>query len=203
MKGFHSYDMSGKFIAIYGINNLGKSTQAKLLAERLTKEGYKAENIKYPIYDLEPSGNIINDYFRNGNPYELTARESQIIHVVNRTQYEPILKEKLTAGINVIVEDYTGSGLSWGIGTGVDEAFMKRINNHLLKEDIAFVFSGKRFIEAIEATHIHEKNSDLQKHVSTVYERLGHELNWIPVNANGAIEDIHETLWQQVKKVLH
>ena len=42
----------GKLIAIYGINNLGKSTQAHLLVQELQDQGYKAQYLKYPIYDI-------------------------------------------------------------------------------------------------------------------------------------------------------
>ena len=32
----------GRFIAIYGVNNIGKTTHAKLIVERLKKEGHDA-----------------------------------------------------------------------------------------------------------------------------------------------------------------
>jgi thymidylate kinase len=44
--------MKGKFIVLYGINNLGKTTQAKLLVEKFQKEGLKAEYMKYAVYSL-------------------------------------------------------------------------------------------------------------------------------------------------------
>ena len=48
----------GLFVVLHGINNLGKTTQAKLLVEKLQSEGHKAEYMKYPVYDLDPSGKI-------------------------------------------------------------------------------------------------------------------------------------------------
>ncbi len=194
--------MDGKFIVLYGINNTGKSTQAKLLVERLNKEGFEAEYLKYPLYDIEPSGKMVNDFLRGGNPYDFSYRESQLLNVINRTQYESILKQKLESGIHIVGEDYTGSGLSWGIGSGVDEEFMKTINSHLLKEDIAFVFDGNRFKEATEKDHIYETNNDLQEKVRAVYARLGQEYGWIPVDANQSIEEIHEKIWGVVSKKL-
>ena len=61
----------GRFIVFYGTNNLGKSTQAKLLIERFNNLNIPFEYIKYPLYDLAPSGHILNDYLRNDNPYNL------------------------------------------------------------------------------------------------------------------------------------
>lgn len=194
--------MKAKFIVLYGINNLGKSTQAKKLVERLVAEGHEAEYLKYPRYDIEPSGRLINEAFREGNPHNFSKREIQLLNVWNRDQFEPTLRAKLDAGITIVGEDYTGSGLAWGIGTNVDEAFMKSANAHLLKEDLAFVFDGNRFTEATEATHIFETKPDLQEKVRIVYKRLGEEFCWVPIDANRTIEEIHETIWQHVSKIL-
>ena len=108
----------GKLIVLYGINNLGKSTQAKKLVERMNAEGYRAQYLKYPIYDLTPSGTMLNAYLREGNPHQLSPREAQLIYVLNRTQTEPVIKKKLKEGIHIVAEDYIGTGLAWGIGGG-------------------------------------------------------------------------------------
>jgi len=194
--------MTGKFIVLYGINNLGKSTQAKLLVERMNVEGRTAEYLKYPIYDLAPSGPMINAYLREGNPHNLSAREVQLLYAMNRTQYEKTLKEKLNSSTHIIAEDYTGTGVCWGVGSGVDESFMREINSHLLVEDIAFLFEGKRFIEATEQDHKHETNDDLLTKVEKVHKKFGKEYGWISVRANESIETIHETIWQHVSNAL-
>lgn len=186
----------GKLIVLYGINNLGKSTQARLLVLRLQKEGYPAEYLKYPIYNLEPSGSLINDYLRAGNPYQLSPREAQLLYVLNRTQFEPTLKEKLSQGIHIIAEDYIGTGLAWGIGAGVNENFMKTINSHLWREAMAFLFTGERFVKATEIDHQHETNETLMKKVKQVHEQLGQIYGWIPIAANQPTQIIHELLWQ-------
>jgi len=192
----------GLFIVFYGINNLGKTTQAKLLVERLKKEGQQAEYLKYGIYDLQPSGPLLDDYLRHGNPFNLTAREFQIIHVLNRTQYQPQLLEKLNRGINIVAEDYIGTGLAWGMGAGVDGEFLKQMNAHLIKEDLAFLFQGQRFSDGIEVVHKHEQDNDLTEKVRLAHEKLADEFGWIRINANRTIEEISEEIWNRVLKVL-
>ncbi|MBP9731953.1 MAG: hypothetical protein KBD29_00635 [Candidatus Magasanikbacteria bacterium] len=186
------------FIVLYGINNLGKSTQAKKLVERMNSEGYKTEYLKYPIYTQEPAGPIINNYLREGNIHNLTPREAQLLYVLDRTQHESVLKQKLNQGIHIVAEDYVGTGISWGIGAGVDESFLKKINSHLLKEDIAFLFEGNRFTEATETGHKHETNNELIETVRKAHDALGTERDWIRINANETIEEIHEKLWSIV-----
>ncbi len=192
----------GKLIVLYGINNLGKSTQAKLLVERLESEGFKAEYLKYPIYDLNPSGEILNDYLRKGNFYNLSAKEAQIIYALNRTQYQTELIEKLKSGINVVAEDYTGTGIAWGIGAGVSETFLKTINSHLVPEDLVFLFDGERFEKAIEKSHKHETNNDLTTKVRWAHLKLKEENSWIKINANLSIEEIQKIIWEKTYNFL-
>lgn len=194
--------MKGKFIVIYGANNLGKSTQAKLLFEKMNETGYKTEYLKYPIYEIEPTGKIINGYLRNGNPFKLTPREAQTIYAFNRAQYEPILKARLEQGINIIAEDYTGTGLAWGLGAGVSEEYLKLINSKLLKEDLTFLLDGERFKTAAENDHTHEADDELWQKVRQAHLKLGQESGWIKINANLTISQIHDIIWQEIIKHL-
>jgi dUTP pyrophosphatase len=193
---------SGKLIVLYGINNLGKSTQAKLLVEKLKANGYQAEYLKYPIYDLDPSGVMLNDYLRNSNPYNLHSREAQIIYAMNRTQYQSALRKKLKAGTIVIAEDYKGTGIAWGLGAGVEEKFLKEINSHLIDEDLVFLFDGERFRQAIENNHKHENNEDLTNKVRWAHLKLGEEFGWKKINANLSIEEISNKIWESTLELL-
>ena len=192
----------GKLIVFYGTNNLGKSTQAKILIEKLKEKNIEAEYLKYPIYDLDPSGPILNNYLRNGNPYNLSAREAQIIYCLNRTQYQKTLEEKLNSGINIIAEDYTGTGIAWGMGAGVEQEFLENINSHLLKEDIALLFDGERFKEAVEKNHKHEQNDEFSQKVRKIHLDLGKKYNWEMINANLTIEEISHIIFEKIFKSL-
>lgn len=192
----------GKLIVFYGINNLGKSTQAKLLVEKLNSLNFPTEYLKYPLYELSPSGKILNDYLRNNNPHQLSAREAQIIYTLNRTQYQNKLIEKLEEGINIIAEDYTGTGIAWGVGAGVDQKFLEEINNHLIKEDLAILFDGERFKKAIENNHKHEEDNEFSNQVRQVHLDLGKKFNWKKINANLSIEEIFQQILEIVKKTI-
>ena len=188
----------GIFIVLYGVNNLGKTTQAQLLVERLNKAGVQATYLKYPIYDIEPSGVLLNVYLRKGNPFHLTPREVQVLYTLNRTQYAPQLETMLESGTTVVAEDYTGTGIAWGMGTGVEQAFLARINNHLRKEDVAILIDGDRFIESTEAGHHHESDDELLVRVRQIHQKLGQEYSWHTVKANEDKEKVHEAIWAYV-----
>ncbi|MBI4050625.1 MAG: hypothetical protein HY396_01470 [Candidatus Doudnabacteria bacterium] len=198
----NKYLKAGKFIVIYGINNLGKTTQAKLLVEKLKRLGRKAEYLKYPVYDLEPSGPMINAYLREGNPVKLSAREVQILYAMNRWQYEPILRSKLEKGIDIVAEDYWGTGVAWGAGAGVDKEFLLRLNGFFLREDLALLFAGKRFASGLENNHLYETDSELTKRVEVAHNELGKEFGWKLMDANQSIEKVAEEVWKLVETVI-
>lgn len=193
---------SGKLIVLYGINNLGKSTQAKLLVEKLQEEGYASEYLKYPVYDIVPSGPFLNSYLRESNPWSLSPREAQIIYALNRAQYEPVLLEKLRAGTIVVAEDYWGTGVAWGVGAGVPLDFMLELNSFVYREDIAVLFEGTRFSSGFEQEHLHETNNELMNKVDEVLHDLGKTHDWRLVNANGSIEEVQNSVWEIVKTIL-
>ena len=184
--------MKGKFIVFYGINNLGKTTQAKKLVVYLNEKGIKAEYLKYPVYDLEPSGPFINKVLRGSEKQEITEEELQLWYVLNRFQYEPILRKKLNEGITVVAEDYSGTGVAWGVAKGADEDWLVNLNKPLIKEDVALLFDGERFLHAKEEKHLHESNDELMKRAREVHLQLAEKFNWTRINANQDKEKVFE-----------
>jgi len=195
--------MEGKLIVIYGINNIGKSTQAKKLYQSLLDKGYPAEFIKYPVYHLKPFGPMINDYLRNNNPHNLSPRAFQLIHLLNKFHYQEELKKKLASGAIIIAEDYRATSISWGVGAGVNEEFLTSTNTVLLDEDIVFLLDGERFLDGIEKGHTHEENHALFSGVRSTLLKLASEKNWIMVNANRDIEEIHQEMLSKVEELLN
>jgi thymidylate kinase len=192
----------GKFIVLYGINNLGKTTQAEHLTTRLNNEKIKAEQIKYPLYDIQPSGSIIYDYLRSGNPYKLSPTEVQIMYAFNRTQFSPILEKKLNEGLSIVAEDYTATSITWGVGAGVHRQFLEKVNSHLRLPDLAVLLDGKRFMKGLEKGHKHEEDDELTSTVQRLHQELAQEYNWPVVNANQTEEKVEEEIFQHVKTIL-
>jgi len=191
--------MAGKLIVLYGINNLGKSTQARLLVDRLQDAGYSTTYLKYPIYELAPSGPLLNAYLREGNPLQLSPREAQIIYALNRFQYQPEIEKQLAANEWIVAEDYTGTGLAWGWGAGAKLNFLEAINEGLLKPDLALWLDGERFVSGIEQSHKHESNNELMKKVRECHQQLAERYGWPRFDANQSIDNLNDQLWQAIK----
>lgn len=193
----------GKFITVYGINNIGKSTQCKILMENLKKNGYDAVYLKYPVYSVEPSGVFINNVLRNsGNKQNVSEDELQMWYTINRYQFEPELKQMLNDGKIVVAEDYTATGLAWGSAKGASLDWLMEINKYLLKEDLAIYLKGKRNIQAREANHIHESNDDLVEACQFIYDNLASKFKWEKVVVKPSIGETSDDLWNLVHNFL-
>ncbi len=186
--------MKGKFITIYGINNIGKSTQAKILVENLEKAGHRAKYVKYPIYDLEPSGPIINKILRSADGQKVSEDELQLWFVLNRYQFEPELKKWLTEGYTVVAEDYVGTGIAWGTAKGLDQSWLEEVNKFLVREDLAILFEGERDLRAQEENHVHENNGELIEKCKVVLEQLAGKLGWKRFKVQPTIEESAQQL---------
>lgn len=194
--------MKGKLIVLYGINNLGKTTQAIFLVKRLIALGRKAKYLKYPLYGVLPSGLRINTYLREGNPEKLDAKSAQVLYAENRRQYEPDLLKDLEAGYDIVAEDYCGTGVAWGMGAGVDKNFLIELNKDFLREDLAILLHGKRFMSGKEDNHLHETNDELTNRVEKIHLRLAIEFGWKTVDANRSQQEVAEDIWKQVCAIL-
>ena len=192
----------GKLIVLYGINSLGKTTQAKLLVEKIKSSGKKAEHIKIPVYNLDPSGLMIDEYLRKGNPENLDLREIALIYAYNRMQFAPKLEEFLQSGSNIVLEDYWGTGVAWSMGAGVGKEFMLRINKPFMNEDFAILLDGKQFPGGKEEGHRHEEDKLLTEKVRRIHQELARELGWKKIDANQSIEKVREQIWIGVKDAI-
>lgn len=190
----------GKMIVLAGINNIGKSTQAKLLVEKLKEQGIEAEYLKYPIYDLEPTGPRLNRILREGAEKGISGQDLQTIFAQNRRDFEPTLKQKLESGIWMVAEDYTGTGIAWGVANGASLEFLEEINKDLFKEDLTILMDGERFLEAREQGHLHESNDELTNRCRKVHLELAKKYSWQIVNANQPIETVSKIIESIVER---
>lgn len=171
-----------------------------MLAENLKKQGKETEVLKYPVYDIEPTGPQIDRFLRDPNAPKITAEELQMWYALNRFQAQPELQKKLEQGITVIAEDYTGTGIAWGITHGADKAWVEAVNKYLLKEDLAILLDGEQFQTERETQHINEAHDERIAKCRQIHLDLAKQYGWKVVNANGEKEKIAEEILGIVKR---
>lgn len=189
----------GKFITLYGINNIGKTTHAKRLVANFQKHGLQAVYVKYPVYDVKPSGPFLDRVLRSHSLQKISEAELQLWFILNRYQFEPRLRDMLSRGVYVVAEDYVGTGIAWGIAKGLKRAWLERMNEYLLKPDFSLFLTGKPEKSAQEKRHIHEQNDVLMKKTQSVLQILAKEYDWKTIRLCKKIEDTAEKIWMAVK----
>jgi dTMP kinase len=195
----------GKFIAIYGINGIGKTTQVEMLVEYLKKKGKKAVRLKYPVYDLEPEGPFIYKYLRDvefRKKNELSTHKLQKKYAENRMRYEPTLRKRIKNGEWIVAEDYTGTGISWGLTWGGKLEYLEDINEDLLKPDLEILMDGPRFLSAVEKDHRNEMDSERIEICRNFHHLLSDRYGWTKVNAKQKIEKVQKDIIEQVEILL-
>lgn len=102
----------GKLIVIEGLDGSGKSTQEKLLGERLEKDGIKVNYIKLPNYD-DDACILVKQYLagRFGDkPGDVNAYAASSFYAVDRfVSYNCYWKEKYLNGELFLADRYTTS----------------------------------------------------------------------------------------------
>lgn len=195
----------GKFIAVYGINGIGKTTQVEKLVEYLQLKGKKASRLKYPIYDLEPEGPFIFKYLRNPEfrkANELSTDKLQMKYVENRKRYEAELKKRLVDGEWIVAEDYVGTGIAWGLTWGGNLEYLEKINTGLLQPDISILMHGERFSTAIEKDHRNEMAGERIQICKNFHLLLAGKYDWEKVDANQSVDQVSADMAQIISKVL-
>lgn len=190
--------MKGKFIAIYGINNIGKTTHAKRLAERLKKLGKNAIYIKYPIYNQKPTGQMINKILRSQGKQKISEEELQLLFVLNRYQFQPKLQKMLKQDKIVVAEDYVGTGIAWGTAKGSNQTELEKMNKFLVQPDLAILMEGARKLESREKNHIHEKDDKLAEKCRKIFGKLAKKYKWRVIKVDKNPDITAERIWKVV-----
>ena len=191
-------------IALYGINNIGKSTQVKKLEERLKAEGKSVKVLKYPIYDLEPTGPQINMFLRDPEAPKISGENFQMLYIQNRLDYEPQLLKDLEEVDVVLAEDYIGTGMAWGMTQGIRYEWLQGRNMQYpqRKADLEILMDGDRFLVGKETSHRNEGDDEAMQKTRENFLFLADRYKWPVVDANQAEDKVTEDLWKILQAVL-
>lgn len=183
------------FIAFEGLDGSGSSTQSKLLAERLQKNGKAVLLTKEPTSDT-PIGKMIREVLQH--KWSASPEGLQLLFCADRAEHlKNMIEPALVNGQIVITDRYLLSTLAYG-GMAVDMEWLKNLNKHFLLPDITFLFklSPEECIKRIAGRgsdfELFEKREKLTK-IWENYNQLSKEFPNIQViDANQSIEEIAE-----------
>ncbi|HLG25557.1 MAG TPA: hypothetical protein VI588_02065 [Candidatus Gracilibacteria bacterium] len=170
--------------------------------EGLKRRGYEAVYLKYPVYDLVPTGPELNTILRSTAPQPLSEAQLQTLFARNRRDYEPTLVKMLDEGKIVVAEDYTGTGIAWGMAKGLDRQTLEKINEGLLREDLPMLIVGERTLAAREKKHIHESDDALVEKVDHTLRELSKDKGWHIIELQKKLEATAALIWTEVENFI-
>ena len=198
----------GLFISFEGVDGCGKSTQVKLLRDKIGSEGRKVELVR------EPGGLKISEEIRkillNPENSAMNFETEALLMTASRAQLtEEVIRPLLVKGFFVIADRFSDSTLAYqGGGRKLDLNILKKINNFATKNlvpDITFLIdikpedammrSGLTSPDRIEGAGI-----DLQKDVQKTYLSLAKEFSnrFIILDGYDSISSIHSIIWDKI-----
>ncbi len=103
----------GVFIVLEGSDGSGKTTQFRLLTERLKAVGHEVAIFKFPQYD-QPSSYFIKQYLagKYGPSDSISPYTASMFYALDRFEAAPRIKEALKKGKIVISDRYVGANMA-------------------------------------------------------------------------------------------
>ncbi len=101
------------FIVLEGSDGSGKTTQFKLLTERLRAAGHEVDVYDFPRYN-EPSSYFVKRYLNGeyGPASEVSPYTASLFYALDRFEAAPLVRQSLADGKIVLSDRYTGSNMA-------------------------------------------------------------------------------------------
>jgi dTMP kinase len=194
--------MKGAFICIEGLDGCGKTTQAKLLAKKLSAS-------HGAVYTAEPSRGKIGTYIRNSYLYgekRLSIVLEALLFAADRIEHlENEVIPALNEGRLVISDRYVYSSLAYQGAAGLSLEWIEKVNEHALKPDLAvFVDVDLETVMRRLKTRksVMEKAETLKK-VRDVYLKFVAKGELVRIDGNSGKAEVAEALADMVLKFLN
>ncbi|MFQ6678689.1 MAG: dTMP kinase [Fidelibacterota bacterium] len=199
-----------RFISFEGIDGCGKSTQAKLILDKLNKNGCKT------ILVREPGGTRISESIREilltKGMDELQDRTEALLMTASRAQLtDEVIFPQLESGHWVIADRYTDSTLAYqGGGRKLDLNWLIQLNDFAtsdLHPDLTIVVDvlpeeGYRRRHSTNPDRIEKAGLDLQHNVRNMYLELAKRFpeRIMIVDGHETIENIQRIIWHEINR---
>ena len=189
-------------VNLEGIDGCGKSTQSKLLLEKLEGKGEKVIILKEPT--KRPHGQKLWDVLHGKR--KASNEEILELFVLDRKQHvEEKIQPALDDGTVVLMDRYYYSSMAYQVAGGIDVEEIREKHVFAPRPDVVLIFDLPVSV-ALERVKGHsdadefEKEEHLEK-VREAYLDLGNDPLVRIVDATGTPEEIFGNVWKLVSEV--
>lgn len=191
----------GVFIVIEGLDGSGKTTQARLLAKKLSK--------KYNIFlTTEPSRGKIGSYIREYYLYEkqrLPTDVEALLFAADRLEHvKKELVPALDEGKLVICDRYLHSSLAYQGSSGLSIDWIRGINSKALQPDIGIFID---LAPEVVLKRLNRKKSvmetlETQQKVREIYLKFVENGELVRIDGDKPKEDVATNLYSKVTEMI-
>ncbi len=203
------------FISFEGIDGSGKSTQAKLLVEKLRSHNYKVEFLR------EPGGTEISERIReillDKKSLKMTTIAELLLFSASRSQLvSEVIIPALSNNIIIICDRFVDSTTVYqGYGRGIDMKAIQAINSaatlgvmphctFLIDVSLDEIFSKRNKNNIHENDRMENSGREFYEKVQKGYKILAEQEKnrFVVIDGEQSIETIHQKIWEIVQKQL-
>lgn len=169
-------------IAFEGLDQSGKETQARRLAESLAADGRRVETLSFPDYDT-PIGREIGAALAGER--EFPPDVMQLLYIANRYEWRPKIEQWLHDGAVVVCDRYAASSIAYGESHGLDASWLAAAQQYLPRPDLTFVLDiAPETAAARKRTgrDRYERDMALLSRVRASYQRQASQPGWTLVD---------------------
>jgi len=192
----------GLFVAVEGIDAVGKRTQTSILKAWLGSRGMTTSTLSFPAYETV-IGKEIKKFLAGTVDYPQEVRA--MLYAANRWEKKSEIESTLSKADVTIVNRYTGSNLAYGMSNGLDLAWLLHLEEGLPEPDLVIVLDATpaRLVPRRgDRKDSDERNIALQEKAREAYLTLAKRFGWTVVNAGGGIEETSRVITSVVSKAL-
>ncbi len=195
----------GKLVVFEGIDGSGKSTQAKLLRDRLREIGSPAVRCS-ELENGSPLGQILGPIIRQRlDPLE----EALLFAAARHSLTSQIIKPFLEHGSIVICDRYKASGISYSVfGRGLDRKFVESLLPSLVPDLVVYLYISPAVASKRVNQRLPDYLADLYRlsEVSIGFENQFKQTaftgeKWIKIEGTLDQNEIHEKVWDSVQSL--
>ncbi|TMI36584.1 dTMP kinase [Candidatus Bathyarchaeota archaeon] len=190
--------MPARIIALEGIDQSGKRTQTRLLADRLKRASTRVATISFPIYET-PSGRQLLRYLKGNREYPPEALH--MLYSLNRWENKELINNLVSNSDLLIADRYTPSNLAYGFSKGLSLSWLQGLDKGLPIADLVIVLDVpivSSFTRKSKNRDVHESNKEFLMRVRRSYKSLSAKLGWRILDATGTSREVHSAIWQTI-----
>ncbi len=173
-------------VAVEGLDQAGKTTQAQHLRDRLRASGYKSRVVSFPDYDSF-LGEEIARALQGERDYGPEAM--QLLYVANRFERKADIDRWHRAGLIVLFDRYVASGIAYGEGQGLDPAWLETIQGSLPQPELTILLdiaADSTVARKRTGRDQYERDAALLTRVRESYLRQAAQPGWVRIDAEQA-----------------